>query len=118
VGAGQLRESVTFQRQGVGALNSHGNKGQAWANIASLIAIAAQLKPLRANEQVNAQGVTGLAVYEVLVRHTAAAAGVRVGDRMVDARSGVMYNVKSPPTNQDMHRKYLKILVEWGGADG
>lgn len=116
--AGALRESVTFQRLGAGAGDGAGNYGTAFANITDLIALPAQLKPLRQGEVVLAEGVQGRVLYEVTLRHTASAAGIKVGDRMVDARSGATFNVKSPPTNPDMRDKYVKVLVEQGGADG
>lgn len=116
--AGALRESVTFQRAGAGAGTTLRNQLSAFADIADLVAIPAQIKPMRQSEVVLAEGVKGRVLSEVTIRHTAAAAGIRVGDRMLDARSGATFNVKSPPTNPDMHRRYLKILVEQGGADG
>lgn len=116
--AGALRESVTFQRPGTGAGDGAGNYGTAFANITDLVGLPAQLKPLRQGEVALAEGVQGRVLYEVTLRHTAAAAGIRVGDRMLDARTGVTFNVKSPPTNPDMKDKYVKVLVEQGGADG
>jgi hypothetical protein len=116
--AGQLRESVTFQRLGSGAGSTLRNQLTDFANIADLISLPAQIKPLRQGEVVLAEGVQGRVLFEVTLRHTAATAGIRVGDRMVDARSGATFNVKSPPTNPDMRTKYTKVMVEQGGADG
>lgn len=116
--AGALRESVTFQRPGAGAGDGAGNYATAFANLTDLVAVPAQVKPIRQGEVALAEGVQGRVLFEVTLRHTAATAGIRVGDRMVDARSGATFNVKSPPTNPDMHRKYIKVMVEQGGADG
>lgn len=116
--AGALRESVTFQRQGTAGNDGRGNTLQAFANITGAVSIAAQLKPIRASEVVLTEGVQGRVLYEVVVRHTSVTAGIKVGDRMLNARTAATFNVKSPPTNRDMHNKYLTILVEAGGADG
>jgi len=116
--AGSLRESVTFQRQGVAAGDGKGNFGTAFANITGLVAIAAELTPMRQGETVLAEGVQGRRLYRVCVRYSAIAAAITVKDQMIDARTSVAYNVKAPPINPDKKRKYLEILVETGGANG
>ena len=116
--AGALRESVTFQRQSVGVDDGMGNKRLAFANIADAVAIPADLTPLRQGETVISEGVQGRRLYRVVVRYTDVLAGVGVNDRMIDARAGTIFNVKSPAVNPDKKRKYLDILVETGGANG
>lgn len=116
--AGQLRESVTFQRRAAGSDGRGNTTTGAWTNITGCIAIPAQIKPLKAGETVIAEGVQGRRLYQVLVRRASALDGVNVGDKMLDARDGRTFNVKAPPINPDMHDKYLQILVEQGGADG
>jgi head-tail adaptor len=116
--AGQLRERVTFQRRAPGG-DGRGNPNKgAWTDLSGATAISARLKPLKQTEAVSAEGVQGRSSYEVTIRYTAAGLGVTVGDRMKDTRSGRTFNVKSPPQNTDEHRKYLRIIVEEGGADG
>lgn len=115
---GALRESVTFQRRAAGDDGRGNVTTGAWTDLAGAIAQAAQIKPVRQGEVALAEGVQGRVLFEVTVRNTAALVGIRVGDRMLNARSGASFNVKSPPTNPDMHNRYLKILVEAGGADG
>ncbi len=116
--AGALRESVTFQRLGAGAGDGAGNFATAFANIPGLVAVAAQLRPVKQAEVVLAEGVQGRVLFEVTLRWTDAAAGINAGDRMVDARTGATFNVKSPAMNPDQHRKYIRVLAEQGGADG
>lgn len=119
MGAGQLRERVTFQRQAAGAGDGAGNYGTAFADLAGATAIAASIGLPRGSEAINAEGVQGRTIFEVQVRYTAAAAAITVGDRMVDARDASrVFNVKGPPVNRDGHRKYLQIPVELGGASG
>jgi hypothetical protein len=116
--AGALRESVTFQRQAAGSGTTLRNQLAVFADIADAIGIPAELTPLRYGETVIAQGVQGRRLYVVKVRYTDVLAGIRINDRMVDARVGTVYNVKSPPVNPDKKRKYLEIQVETGGASG
>lgn len=116
--AGALREKVTFQRQAVGAGDGMGNLLDDFADIPDAIGIHAQLTPLRHGEAVLAEGIQGRRVFRVIVRYTNVLAGITVNDRMVDARSGALFNIKAPPVNYDRKRKYLDILVEQGGASG
>lgn len=116
--AGPLRERVTFQRQGVGVGDGGGNFLEEFADIVGAVSVSAQIRPTKAREVVSGEGVQGRASAEVVVRYTAVLAGIDVGDRMLDARSGATYNVKSPAVNQDQHKRYLTIVVERGGADG
>lgn len=117
-GAGALRESVTFQRQGTGAGDGMGNVLTAFADITGAVAIPAELTPLRYGEVVLKEGIQGRRLYRVRMRWTEVLAGLQVNDQMVDARSSVLYNVKSPPVNPDQKRKYLEVQVETGGASG
>jgi hypothetical protein len=117
-GGGALRESVTFQRQGTGAGDGMGNKLTAFADITDAVAIPAELTPLRYGEVVLKEGIQGRRLYRVRMRWTATLAALRVNDRMLDARAGTLYNVKSPPVNPDQQRKYLEVQVERGGASG
>lgn len=116
--AGQLRESVTFQRQPAGAGDGRGNARGGFANITNAVALPAEIKPVRQGEVTLAAGVEGRVLYEVTLRHTSVTADLRVGDRMIDARTSAVFNVKSPSTNPDMRNRYVKVLVEKGGANG
>jgi head-tail adaptor len=116
--AGPLRSRFTFQRQNVGAGDGMGNMLSTFADIANAIAIAAELKPLRYGETVIAEGIQGRRLYVVRLRYASAIAGLLVADRMIDARDGTAYNIKSPPVDPDGRRKWLEIQVETGGANG
>jgi head-tail adaptor len=115
--AGALVEQVTFQRR-VASGDGMGNVTGAWSDLSGCVRLPAQVRPLRQSEESISQGVRAVAVFEVHVRYSAALAGVGVGDRMLDSRSGAAYAVTGPPQNPDQRRKGLRILVEAGGADG
>jgi SPP1 family predicted phage head-tail adaptor len=117
-GAGSLRERVTFQRRAAGDDGAGNTTTGAWTDISGATSIAARLKPLKQSEAVLADGVQGRSSFEVTIRLTAAGQGITVGDRMKDERSGRTFNVKSPPQNPDERGRFLRILVETGGADG
>lgn len=115
--AGQLRESVTFQRLAQAVGDGAGNYNTFFADIPGAKKVPADLQPIRAAEVVLAQGIEGRRVYEAVVRYSPTLAGIQVQDRMIDARdSSRVFNVIAPPMNKDKHRKYLHIMVEQGGA--
>ncbi len=117
-GAGYLRDVVTFQRRGAQA-DGYGNSTVgAWAAITGCSAVRAGFRSIRQNEQVGPEGVTGRATYEVTVRQSAELLGLSVKDRMVHDVDGRTFNIKSPPVNVDQRGRFLRILVEQGGADG
>lgn len=116
--AGELREKVTFQRSTPGAGDGAGNQGNEFVDIPGAVRISADLAPERAAEVVIAEGVQGRTLYAVVVRYSAILANVNVGDIMVDVKSGRQFNVKAPPINPDKRRRRLKIMVEYGGANG
>lgn len=119
MGAGQMRDKVTFQRLADGVGDGAGNFGSSFVSLAGATGIAASIDVPRGSELVNAQGVQGRMLYEIRIRYTATAAGITVGDRVIDARDpSRMFNVRSPGENRDGHKKYLTFLVELGGAAG
>ncbi len=118
-GAGPLRERVTFRALTTGAGDGAGNYAEAWADIEGAKKVAASIAPLSQSEVVIPAGVQGLRLFEVVTRYSPILATIDVNDIMIDARRPtVRYNVKAPPINQDRHKRYLKFLVELGGAVG
>ena len=116
--AGNLRESVTFQRRSAGDDGMGNATTGVWTDIADCVAVAAQLQPMKQTEVVLSEGVQGRILFQLHVRATDALAGVKTGDRAVNARTGQTYNVKGPPMNPDQRGRALQFLVEQGGADG
>lgn len=117
--AGALRERVTFQRRADGADGFANATTGPWTDVPDCVSVAAEVKPMKQAEVVLSEGVQGRVLYQVSMRQTAALAGIRVGDRMIDARDVTRtFNVKAPPMNPDMHARGLQILVEAGGVDG
>lgn len=117
-GAGSLRERVTFQRRAAGDDGMGNSTTGPWTDLAGATAIAARLKPLKQSEAVIAEGVQGRSSFEVTIRATSAGEAITVGDRLKDTRSDRTFNVKSPPQNPDERGRFLRIIVEAGGADG
>lgn len=119
MGAGQLRDKVTFQRLAQGAGDGAGNYGTAFVDIAGATDIAAEISAPRGSELVSLAGVQSRTAFTVRIRYTSAGAGITVNDRMIDARNpALIYNVRSPGVNLDGRRKYLTFAVELGGAPG
>lgn len=117
--AGQLRELITVQRAG-DTKDQYGNaQTGAWAAVTGLEDVPAQVRPARGQERVGAEGITATAMFEIRLRWTAAAAGIRINDRIIDARDASrVFNVKAPPLNYDQRTRFITIMAEAGGADG
>lgn len=117
--AGQLRESVTFQRRAAGSDGMGNSTTGAWAAITGCVALPAELRPVKQTEVTIAEGVQARTTYMVKLRERPELLGLTVGDRMINARAPTQtFNVKSAPTNPDMRGRYLQVIVERGGADG
>jgi SPP1 family predicted phage head-tail adaptor len=110
--AGDLRERVSFQRRTT-ADDGFGNTvtgdwGDLWC-------CAARIMPLRGGENIVARRLSGVQPVAITVRVAAALCDLTTDDRIVDARKGTIYNIRSI-ANFDEHRQYLEILAEAGVA--
>lgn len=117
--AGPLRELITVQRAGDTKDNYGNPQTGAWAAVADLEGVPAQIRPSRGAEQVGPDGIEGRGIFEIRMRWTSAAAGIRISDRIVDARDASrVFNIKAPPLNYDQRGRFITIMAEQGGADG
>lgn len=116
--AGTLREAIYIERRGQNGNDGYGNIVEGWVRFTPSVGktLRAQIKPLRGNEQLIAARATGVSLYEVKVRHSSLTSGINTGDRVVDARSGVAYNIKA--ADPDERGRYLLMMVEKGGPTG
>jgi hypothetical protein len=77
---------------------------------------AAEFIPLRGGEAVMGSRLSGIQPYIVRVRSSIASRAVGADWQIVDARSGVVYAITAPPTNQDQKNAWLDIMVTQGRA--
>jgi hypothetical protein len=116
--AGDLRERVRFEAQ---ALDENGDRNGAWGTVdADRITMAAGIKTLlgsvRGAEEVMSERLQGRQPVVITVRNCAATRTIDTTWRAVDARSGVIYGLKSIaplPT-----RDFIDFLAEAEGGSG
>lgn len=117
--AGPLRELITVQRAGATVDQYRNAQSGDWADVTGMVSIPAQIRPMRGSEFVGGEGIEPRALYEIRIRHTSVLAGIRITDRIIDARDATRtFNIKSPPMDYSERGRWLRFTVEAGGADG
>lgn len=128
--AGELRERVRFERRRENGDDGYGNVQYEWQRIAG--PMTARIKPARGGEQVLADRLSGVEVFEIIVRWfsktritdpgypplpkgTIEGGPLDPGDRCVNERSGAIYNIRSI-TNPDEQHEFLSIIAQSGMA--
>lgn len=116
--AGPMRERVRFERRQETTGDGAGNFEEAWAQVGE--AVWARIAPARGRETVLASKLQGVKPVEITIRWTSAlaegAGRITADDRVVNERSGEVFNITSPPENPDQRRKYLMVTAEAGVA--
>lgn len=110
--AGAMRQKVYFQRR----VEVEDDFGNTVADFQTIFTDAAEFIPLRGGEQVTAARLTGIQPFIVRVRSSIASRAVAADWQIVDARSGVVYAITAPPTNQDQKNAWLDMMVTQGRA--
>ena len=80
---------------------------------------AANIKPRLGGEDVLASRLTGVNLVNITVRRSLQTAAVDTAWRIVDERSGAIYNVRSvidPWEHTADHDRFVELLCEKGGA--
>jgi head-tail adaptor len=113
--AGELRESIRFDRRAEVTDDGYGNAQGDWATFAG--PYPARIATGAGSEETLADGQVGLNSVEIIVRYCGAAASVGSGDRAVNTRTGKTYNILST-VNEDEHNRYLTFTAQSGAADG
>lgn len=115
-GAGELRASVRFERRGpqanVGGVVVDG----AWAVL--IDRRSARLLPVRGGEQVQADRLSGVAAFELVVRSDSATRGVTTADRVVDRRDPTrVFDIRFAEDLEGRGR-WIVLQLEKGTGDG
>lgn len=111
--AGDLYERVTFDPP-LDEDDGHGGIETGW-DTANRVEARAKFRYLRGGETVQASRLQGRQPVVVTVRSSSETRAITPGWRMLDARSGEAYNVRSGPVPSD-DRRYLEFTVESGVA--
>lgn len=116
-GAGDLRSRLVFASRvltGDGA----GNQQATWVD---RLTCAAEVKPSRGSEVVDADRLQGRGLVTIRVRNTSATRQITADWMATDVRSGLEYNIRSafdPDLGRPMHGKWVELVAEHGRAVG
>lgn len=110
---GALRNLLHFQKRGDGD-DGYGNTIPESGPFATVFTAAAQLIPLRGSETVISARLTGVQPFACTIRQFAAALDVTASWQAIDARTGTVYQIKSPPSDPDNKHAWLDMLLETG----
>lgn len=119
-GAGRLRSKVRFERRGAASNVGGVVRAASWTPLFD--PVRAEVRPVRGGEAVQAARLSGVEVFEVTVRGSAAAAAVDQGDRIVEilTAGGVDTVVRSlaikARANPDRRGAWLTFLCEQDSA--
>lgn len=108
-----LRERVRFARRRENGDDGYGNIQYEWKTIAG--PMAARIKPARGTEDVLAQRLSGVGVFEVIVRSSSSTRSLTPEDRCINVRSGEIMNIRSI-INTDERNEFLSLMVQSGVA--
>ena len=112
--AGELTESVRFERRASPVPDGAGNTVDDWAPL--IDRRSAKLRGTKGGEQVIAQRLTGVTPWDLWVRACRETRAVTTADRVVDRRTGRSFNIRS--ILETSSRAYLFFQLEEGVADG
>lgn len=115
--AGKLRYRLHFQKR---AVTDDGFGQQTYGGFETEFTCAADVIPRFGTEPVMASRLQGIQPVTIRIRSSVAARVVDASWRAVDARSGAVYAIVSPPMNADQKNAMLDMLATAGGqsADG
>ncbi|MDW9735146.1 head-tail adaptor protein [Sinorhizobium meliloti] len=109
--AGKLRSRLHFQQRTVG---DDGYGGIVVGDFATVFTDAAEVIPRMGSEAVMGARLQGLQPVTIRVRSHVATRALDPNWRAVDARSGAVYAVTSPPVNVSQKNDYIDMLATIG----
>lgn len=109
--AGKLRASLNFQRRTV---ESDGYGNEVVGDFATVFTDHAEIIPRMGSEAVMGARLQGLQPVTIKVRSHTATRALDAAWRAVDARSGEVYAITSPPVNTDQKNRYIEMLATIG----
>lgn len=111
-GAGKLRSRLHFQRR---TLEDDGyGSGGYTGDFATVFTDAAEIIPRMGSEAVLGARLQGLQPVTIRVRSHVATRGLDATWRAVNARTGEVYAITSPPINVDQKNEYIDMLATIG----
>ncbi|MCO6423834.1 head-tail adaptor protein [Sinorhizobium meliloti] len=110
-GAGSLRSKLNFQQRTVG---DDGFGNEIVGDFATVFTDAAEIIPRMGSEAVMGARLQGLQPVTIRVRSHVATRDLDATWRAVDARSGAVYAITSPPVNVDQKNAFIDMLATIG----
>lgn len=116
VGAGDLRERFIIERD-MATPDWSGHPGEPdWQTVVGPISGGIQF--MRGGEAVIAARLTARQPAILTIRDSAQAKGIKPSDRVKNARTGEIFNIREQPRVSRDNRGFLEMLVEAGATDG
>lgn len=109
--AGKLRSRLHFQQRTTG---DDGYGGIIVGDFATVFTDAAEIIPRMGSETVMGARLQGLQPVTIRVRSHVATRALDATWRAVDARSGAVYAITSPPVNVSQKNDYIDMLATIG----
>ncbi|MDW9416420.1 head-tail adaptor protein [Sinorhizobium medicae] len=109
--AGKLRSRLHFQQRTTG---DDGYGGIIVGDFATVFTDAAEIIPRMGSEAVLGARLQGLQPVTIRVRSHVATRALGATWRAVDARSGAVYAITSPPVNVSQKNDYIDMLATIG----
>lgn len=109
--AGNLRSRLNFQQR---SISDDGFGNQVTGDFATVFTDAAEIIPRMGSEPVLASRLQGVQPVTIRVRSHTATRALDASWRAVDARSGAVYSIVSPPVNMSQKNDYIEMLATVG----
>lgn len=115
VGAGDLRDSFTIQRD-MATPDWSGHPGEPdWKD---QFTIWGNITFMRGGEAVIAARLTARQPAILTIRNSVSARTILPSDRVINARTGEIFNIREQPRVSRDNRGMLEVLIEAGASDG
>jgi SPP1 family predicted phage head-tail adaptor len=111
MGAGKLKERLTFSKLADTIDDGYGNVQQGWQD---QFTVNSRVRPRLGGEEVMAARLQGKNLVAITLRSSVKTKQITTNWRAVDARSGEQYNIRSVIETED--KEYIELLGEKGVA--
>lgn len=115
MGAGQLRDRFTIQRN-MATPDWTGHPAEPdWQD---QFTVWGGIQFMRGGEAVIAARLTARQPAILTIRNSSQSRGILPSDRVKDARTGEIFNIREQPRVSKDNRGFLEVLIEAGASDG
>jgi head-tail adaptor len=112
--AGELRDSLRFDRRASVSDGMGGALDDSWTPI--LTGVAAKIVARKGGEEVRSQRLSGIAPFDISVRHCEATVAISAGDRCVNESTGQSYDIKWVGSLDEGRSRFVTLDCQAGGV--